>query len=348
MSLLILDMPEEPNRVREWLEQQLVGLELPRLVEELLVVHGEPADAPTLEDVFGDSLSDVSDSGLASTTESQLQTLLTHPRLLLELQDHVTHEGGDYWLHVPISDERREAVDRGWERLKSEFQRGGAGFRPESGAGNPAAGSETPEADSETPADRSESTEAGAGRPADDHRRGQATDPWGYPAATGRRSVLRWFLAACGLLLAVGIGTLLLRQPSGWNRPARLTADRSPEEVFVALAEASESYIEAPRDSSRQLGNEIERFIRDCQQVQQLQLPELAAIQHPEHDTPDSNIATYADWLRVKCKAWEVKATDVLASLRDGSIDPDTADERYSGILTKLKTALQKQADSLA
>lgn len=326
MSLLIFDMPDEPQQLRTWLEQQLAGVRLRQVVSELTGVHGPEETRLTLDEACGSELSNILKHGMANTSSDIIRRLLTHPRLLLELQDRISLDGGEYWLDVPISDEHQSAVDRGWERLHAEF--------PElSTTGGLDKAAAAPNTSATT-----QPTKTAA----------SSTDVWGNPRQSSRRLIVRVAFVTCGLLLAVGIGVLLRPAPVGWDSPGRLTADRSPSQVFSELAEASTSYIESSRSTPEELEREIERFIHDCQQVQNLDLPDLAAIKHPDRDAPDSGISTYADWLRIKCKAWEDKANGVLTAFRDGSIDQATADAQYTEIVKKLKVALEKQAAALA
>ena len=327
MRLPIFDMPDEPVPLRTWLEQQLAGLELRDLVSQLAVVHGTPPERLTLENACGSTLPEILTSGLSHVGSDVIQKLLTHPALLLELQDRITFDGGEFWLNVPISTEHQAAVDRGWQRLQADLS-------PESVA-------ESRRTETKSEAEIKTTT------PANDSLTGP-TDVWGRAAARPRRSSLRTVLVICGLLVAVGVGILLQPSPTGWANPGRLTAGQSPSQVFGTLAGATVSYIDAPRQTPQQLQVEIELFIHDCQQVQKLSLPELAALPHPDRELQGSTLDTYADWLNVKCKAWEGKAAQVLASLRDGTLDRDTADEQYTEIIRKLKTALEKQAAALA
>lgn len=69
---------------------------------------------------------------------------------------------------------------------------------------------------------------------------------------------------------------------------------------------------------------------------------------HPDREDASSPIQSYDDWLKVKCKAWEGKAQATLTAMQDGNSDFESAGIAYTEILTKLKSALEKQATSLA
>lgn len=321
MTLLILDMPDDPQQLIEWLEQQLVGLELLQLVDQLTVVHGEPADSVTLEETCSENLAQVLSEGLQPLEPEQIRSLLTHPRLLLELQDQITHKGGEYWDKVPLSTEHQQSVDRGWEQLQRSI-----------------AGDDATAADADDKPLTSQSDEK------------DNLDAWGNPVRRNTRSTLRRYMTACAMALVAGVGIYLLQPPqsTGWSSPAALVQQDSPAATFAALATASGDYLKASRSTPAELQSEIERFIRDCEKVQQLNLPELAAIAHPDANLPDSKTTTYDEWLKVKCAAWAGKAETALTAMQDGTTDFEQASSTYTEILTKLQSALQKQATALS
>lgn len=97
MNPIVLTMPDEHRELAGWLERQLAGMELPRLVAELLVVHGSENKRTTLPrdlDVYLDS---ILQSGLSGLPDKVLCQLLQNPKLLLDLQEKVLIEGGPYW-----------------------------------------------------------------------------------------------------------------------------------------------------------------------------------------------------------------------------------------------------------
>src|ERR1044072_9038503 len=104
-KLLTLEIPDDPERVAEWLEGHLLGLDLHQLVTELQVMQSDTAPPAELKDVLGDKRQEMLQAGLRSLTTAQLAQLLNEPRLLIELQGLVLKEGGEYWKTVPQSDE---------------------------------------------------------------------------------------------------------------------------------------------------------------------------------------------------------------------------------------------------
>jgi len=319
MRLRILDIPDDPQILPAWLERSLVGLELGDLIAELDAVHEAPTDDLSLDDVLGSQRADVLESGLGVLNADQISSLMTHPRLLFDLQEEVLIHAASFWSALQKdNDELTAVIDRDWQRLQE-----------------PLAEAETT---SNLATGCSTVVEPISGRDA-------------LERPLRKTMTFRSWSAVCAVILLVGIGIgLFLRQPvtSGWSSPGALVQRDHPAATFAQLAKAASSYIEATRSTPAELQHEIERFVRDCERVRQLTLPELAAIPHPDSDLPDSQIATYADWLNVKCEAWSGKAQTVLTALQHESSDFETANRDYTQILTKLKSALEKQAATLS
>lgn len=97
MTLVLPTMPEDPAELAGWLDRQVAGPDLARLIAELSAVHGPAADATDLATVVGPDRDTVLTRGLGALSEDRLRTLLRHPALLAELQDAVTEAGGPYW-----------------------------------------------------------------------------------------------------------------------------------------------------------------------------------------------------------------------------------------------------------
>lgn len=330
MKLVILETPDDPSLIPAWLDRLLVGLELAELVSQLEAIHGEPVDNPSLDAVLGERKNDVLNSGLGVLNADQISSLLTHPQLLLDLQEAVLIDGSGFWTSLQSEDdELTTAVDRSWQRLQATFE------QPEA------------EAESEFEPKSFDGADDLTTKTEDDQAR---LDPWGKPIRRDARSTLRILTAACAMVLVAGAGLYYL-QPSpstGWNSPEALVHRENPAATFEALAAASTDYLEASRSTPAELEREITRFIGDCEKVQLLKLPELADIDHPDRELPGSKIGTYDDWLKVKCASWAGQARATLTAMRDGNSDFESASSAYTEILTKLKSALEKQAAALA
>ena len=109
MNLYVFDIPEETIELAAWLETHLVGPELGELVAELAAIHDvaisdsvgpasrDRPDEGALQKSLGRELPSILRDGLRNTPRSQLQTLLRNPRLLLDLQERILINGGEYW-----------------------------------------------------------------------------------------------------------------------------------------------------------------------------------------------------------------------------------------------------------
>lgn len=111
-------IPNDPCQTAAWLERHLVGGRLGMLVAELGVVHSATAHEPAfLSSVLrGHRRAAVLETGLAALSHRRIVALLTHPRLLLDLQAIVLAHGGPYWNEVrPIDDWLEILADRQWQ-----------------------------------------------------------------------------------------------------------------------------------------------------------------------------------------------------------------------------------------
>ncbi len=124
MTVQILAMPDSHNDRVTWLEQQLCGVQLADLIDELYVVQ-DVADDGSAEQTLDallppDQLAQVVRSGLATLSETQLLSLLRNPSSLLELQEKLLYSNGDRW-QVAGDDEFQSSIERVAERLTGEI-----------------------------------------------------------------------------------------------------------------------------------------------------------------------------------------------------------------------------------
>jgi hypothetical protein len=124
MKAVILDMPDEPADVPEWLETKLVGLDAVQLTSELSVLSGagdEPLGA--LDAAIGERLNAVLAGGLSVLPADTIRELLHRPGLLLQLREEIFLRGGSYWDRVAEQvPEVRDEVERARTRLKARSQ----------------------------------------------------------------------------------------------------------------------------------------------------------------------------------------------------------------------------------
>jgi hypothetical protein len=99
-----LCLPDERRDWAAWLEKQLVGSELEKLVEQLVVLGGKHPPDITLQAWLAGDRSNILSRGLQKDiAQARIETLVRNPALLLELQELILLEGEAYWLRLPKS-----------------------------------------------------------------------------------------------------------------------------------------------------------------------------------------------------------------------------------------------------
>lgn len=119
MKSCLVDIPDDPSDWPHWLDRQLVGCELGHLVDELRLVvpTNETQSSPSLATLCGDQMMGILMAGCSALSDSQLRSLLRNPELLLELQERVFTEGGDYWQSVPRTEEHLTLAKAQWSNV---------------------------------------------------------------------------------------------------------------------------------------------------------------------------------------------------------------------------------------
>lgn len=107
-----LCLPDERVKWGAWLEQQLIGTELKKTIEQLIVLGGNNPAAISLEDWLGNDRSLVLQSGIQKNfSQARIESLVRNPTLLLDLQELVLLDGGEYWLRVSMSRPQQDNAD---------------------------------------------------------------------------------------------------------------------------------------------------------------------------------------------------------------------------------------------
>ena len=122
MPLHFVDIPDDATNLATWLERHLVDSSLGELVAELSASHSaELPQTETLETLLGTKLKAVLSRGLSALSESDLRRLVGHPWLLLDLQERIFIEGGDYWSTSSSTAEEDHAITRVWTRVSEQI-----------------------------------------------------------------------------------------------------------------------------------------------------------------------------------------------------------------------------------
>jgi hypothetical protein len=117
MTILITTIPDDPKEWAGWLEQHLVGLRLRDLIDELRLLPD--STLVSLKSLLNEThLLEVRKRGLASLTVNQIRALMASPESLLELQEDVLVNGGEYWRSLPPDHDMQHSLERVRSKLK--------------------------------------------------------------------------------------------------------------------------------------------------------------------------------------------------------------------------------------
>lgn len=227
MSFLALDIPERHADRAAWLERQLVGLHLAELIASLEAFHPPVGSPPSLADILGTEADAVLARGLHVLAPPQLQQLLTHPRLLLELQERVLRDGGEHWRQLPLTPEHQQLVMETFAQVQTRTV-------------------------SATVAAAALPTQASGGVAA---RR----FPWRQVFALAGMllvAVAAWWRFASGPPGAPG--------GWGWERPGALAFEGSAREYLEHLANAAEEWFRKRPETASELHRRLEEFRGGC------------------------------------------------------------------------------------
>lgn len=316
MNTTILTMPDLPEEWRDqsatdwngqwpaewpeftsWLDQQLMGLQLSQLVEELHVLRqvaasqsvkgSEPlnpaAQTPqqTLEQILNADIRErVRSQGTSALQQAEIQALFRSPETLLELQEDILIHGSKYWRTVPRSEEHERLAASGFEAIQARIR---------------AAEQSPPSLDATTPKPHPE-THSG-------------------PAKSRRSSLLAVAVLAMSVLVTLAI----LRPTSepqlsgtGFGTAGLFENDvTSPGQYYQRMADANEQWLAMSRTDGAALLAALEAYSKDCEILIDSKHPAL-----PEN---------HERWLKAKCGEWKKKIDDVIVELKAGRMSYDDA-----------------------
>ncbi len=285
MPIPILDIPDKPAELATWIEQQLVGLHLGRVIAELTIVHEpEPTSRPGLEHLLGPHQTNVLSDGLKVLPAETLGTLLTHPELLSELQQLVLSSGSEYWENLQAKNPEVAA----WVRSHPLT------FGPEGpviSRGQPSG---------------SEAVERRGDLQPHQRRRGL----WTVAAASAITAV------AAAALIAVWLGRAEVEAPQqpdgpavaekpapwGWNKPDAF-AGQDRQEILQHLEDGAAEWSNKTPTNADQLSRRLTAFRKGCKRLEEAELP----LSDQERG-----------WLRSRCRGWGATAESLIADLEQG------------------------------
>lgn len=249
MKLLAFDMPEETSQLAEWLEAHLVGLELQDLIANLLAFKPDAVSSEvTLNEVCGEQMPMVLQKGLGELSREQLGKLINNPGLLLELQEQIVIQGGDYWLNRSGSDAHQKQIDNSWNAIQSQLN------------------------DLQL-ADEVENDTLSATVKIVRDLPNETKNNW------KRQLLVSAVAIAAVVVISVTLRELATPAPTGWgwNRPGALTAENlSAKEYLNKLAESGKEWFNKRPDDKEGLIKRLTQFRNGCETLINAPHPALA------------------------------------------------------------------------
>lgn len=226
MSPVLLELPNDVADWPVWLERQLVGLRLAEFVDELELISGAKGAGPALDEVLDRQAPQVLARGLSVLSEVQTRTLLQHPRLLLDLQERVLIDGGDYWRTVERSADHDRQVADAWPQLAAELN---------------------------SPAPQATVSAQGPGQ-------------GGASPRSSRRQAVWVTLAAALLIAATAWRLRPEPAPTGWgwDRSGALAVALPPDQYLNHLADSANEWFNKRPESADALAQRLREFRQGC------------------------------------------------------------------------------------
>lgn len=113
MKTRVLNIADE-QPLPAFIDEAVVGVHLRQIIAELLAVHGEnQTDSPAkLSDIIGGRKEAVLAQGTSAIPREAFAQLITNPYLLIQLQELVLVEGGEYWRRLEQTSSAEPAISQ--------------------------------------------------------------------------------------------------------------------------------------------------------------------------------------------------------------------------------------------
>lgn len=313
-----LFLPDERTEWAAWIEKQLMGTELVRVVEQLIVLGGNHPPVLSLEAWLGEDRNNVLDHGLQKEiSQSRIEDLVRNPALLLELQELVLLEGDNYWLQLPKSSAQQELENSIAQTLSNQLDLLGNSVAPLQSLAkqvDQALDSSNPEV-----------------RP--------AARPSTMVSETTKNRTHGWTWAA---LMAAAAAVLWMifnpfSPPSNGQFFAALelqTPTATPQQALQRMAQRVDQDWKRGLTDPKALQQQLEVFRDSCDFL----------IDGPLVKSLDGLPTATQDDIRQRCKKWQEKASELIAALASGNPVNDVqtgADEMIGKLINKLNEIAQ-------
>jgi len=301
--IIAFDIPDNAVELRSWLDQQLVGLRLSQLVEELRTIgsvmyekaesQSEPASASeSLSDILNrDIRMQVLQQGTSALKDSQIQALFWSPDALLDLQEDIFINGGKFWQTVPRTAEHNRLAAFDFDKLREKIR---------------AAESAQPMLELVSAKEPSSQVLVQRG--------------------TWRTTVLAAAVLAMSILV-----TLAVLKPSrepqisgtGFGKPGLLDNNANSQlEYFQRMSAANDEWLQTTRSDTAALLAALKAYSSDCQN--------LIDSKHPALDDRNER------WLKSKCGEWKGRIDEVIVALESDKMSFEDATWTVNDVVGKL------------
>ena len=229
MKLPSLALPDDIANWPDWLDQLLLSDHLGDFVLEHEAIVGVNPSQALLAEVLEGNEQAILATGFRAASESQMRSLISHPRLLFELQERVLTEGGSHWHRAAPA-----IPENAWTQIDAAM----------TAADSKTAGS----ADTEITPSSKQAAETRS-------RRG-----FGVLALTALCCTV-----GVGFWFQFGQST----KPKGWgfNQSDLLTADLPAKEYLRSLADAGQAWFNKRPENRDALELRLKQFSKGCQQL---------------------------------------------------------------------------------
>ena len=262
MALTSLNLPQDPQLLAPWLEEQICSENLAQTaVEWEVIAHARPDSPPlTLAQLAGPYLAEIEQNGLKSLPEEELRQLMAHPEAVLELQEHLLTRCPPYWQQRLESQRDATRIDAAWTGIESQLT---ADARP-------------------------------AGNVSLDTNRGRNVRTWSVVGAL--------MTLAASLLIAVALLQPPQQPTGwGFTEPGILESAKSEGELLDTLADATHTWFNKRPDNREDLALRLKQFDAGCQKLLDAELAPLSPEAHQTVDQACEKtrreIADYLDQL---------------------------------------------------
>lgn len=318
-----LCLPDERQAWAAWLEKQLVGGDLQKLVEQLIVLGGKQTPDITLQGWLAEDKSIILSRGLQKDiAQARIEALVRNPALLLELQELILLEGEEYWLRLPKS-----PVEQAFEKSVKQNV-----LAQIDSAANPS-GPSTPRSLVSGPLDNTAST--GSVQKEGPHIVRSNSTATATPKSRAAWLALGAIAATAAALMLILFNPFALPEKGEFFAALELQAPvASPQESLERMASQVDKDWKKNLTDAEALRRQLVAFRDSCDFL--IYGPLLKSLE----GLPDEK----RDLVVERCGAWKKTATDLINSLEAGGSVGEVqqkADEMIKNLTAKLRDIAQ-------